>query len=205
MTVATQPSASYLSSMNLDGVTYYDKVEDLPEDPATLADDAYISGRVFAHLNDGMSVDSFRQMRARQAKAHRAGEARRPGDIPEPDEKIANFFVWKVSTFRTWYANKPGKGAGGGRRKGHKYAPAKLKPSSTLKLPHPCPHCSQRITPEDVQAQAQKEWEREQELEALKAQVAAQEREIRALREGEAIPEAVSAGVDEDRRPRELT
>lgn len=39
----------------------------------------------------------------------------RPGDFPPPDMRYGRSPVWKASTIKRWAANRPGRGAGGGR------------------------------------------------------------------------------------------
>ena len=39
----------------------------------------------------------------------------RPGDLPKPDDTYGRSPVWLPSTIEQWMANRPGRGAGGGR------------------------------------------------------------------------------------------
>lgn len=164
--------------MNLNGQMFINTPGELPEDLDALDDDTLISSAVFAHLA-GMKIESLRSMKTRSDK--RRATDPRPGDIPAAErQKIGNSPVWRLGVFRRWNANKPGHGAGGGRRPGFRPAPKKVD------LPADCPHCGQEITGRDIKAQEEKRAEQE-------------------LREGPAVPEALPSGVNEDRKARELT
>lgn len=39
------------------------------------------------------------------------------GDLPPPDRKFGRSPVWKPTTIESWRPRRPGRGAGGGRRK----------------------------------------------------------------------------------------
>lgn len=61
------------------------------------------------------TVRNYHQM----AERRRRDGTPRPGDLPPPDDHVGVHPVWRVSTIRKWHANRPGRGAGGGRpRKG---------------------------------------------------------------------------------------
>lgn len=52
---------------------------------------------------------------------HNHAEARRregnpkPGDLPPPDQRFGRSPAWLETTIDMWRANRPGRGAGGGR------------------------------------------------------------------------------------------
>ncbi|SIJ95668.1 hypothetical protein [Mycobacteroides abscessus] len=62
----------------------------------------------------GWSVKTARN-RHHDANTNRANNTEKPGDLPEPDHHIGNKPVWKPATIATFKANRPGRGAGGGR------------------------------------------------------------------------------------------
>ena len=135
--------------MNLDKVTVVMSPDDLPDDIDTLDDGVYITSAVFAHLmNDDKVVkpDSFQSMKSRAWKRHNT-PAQRPGDIPYTDTRLGRSPVWSMGVFREWKTHRPGQGTGGGRRKGFRPPPTRVR------LPHDCPHCGHGITGKDVQAQ----------------------------------------------------
>jgi hypothetical protein len=57
------------------------------------------------------TVRNYHQM----AERRRRDEESRPGDFPAPDDRIGRVPLWKASTVKRWIANRPGRGAFGGR------------------------------------------------------------------------------------------
>ena len=63
----------------------------------------------------GWTVDSTRTLHTRATRRRKEHDVR-PGDLPEPDEVFGRSPVWHKDTIDRWEANRPGRGAGGGRR-----------------------------------------------------------------------------------------
>jgi predicted DNA-binding transcriptional regulator AlpA len=49
------------------------------------------------------------------AEKRRRENQSRPGDFPPPDAQFGRSPVWSPETIDAWKANRPGRGAGGGR------------------------------------------------------------------------------------------
>lgn len=62
----------------------------------------------------GVGIDSMRVYHQRAARNRRDGTTK-PGDLPPPDETFGRSPVWASDTITTWIAERPGRGAGGGR------------------------------------------------------------------------------------------
>lgn len=62
----------------------------------------------------GVGIDSMRVYHQRAARNRRMNEPR-PGDLPKPDETFGRSPVWSAETVSEWIAQRPGRGAGGGR------------------------------------------------------------------------------------------
>lgn len=63
----------------------------------------------------GLAYTTVRNYHQAAARRRRANQVR-PGDFPPPDDHFGRSPVWKASTIRHWRSNRPGQGAGGGRR-----------------------------------------------------------------------------------------
>lgn len=73
----------------------------------------YLTLADIAHeINVG--IDSMRTYHQRASRNRRANTSR-PGDLPAPDETFGRSPVWNEETINEWIANRPGRGAGGGR------------------------------------------------------------------------------------------
>lgn len=64
----------------------------------------------------GIEYSSARTYHGR-AEIHRRKDTVRPGDMPPPAERFGNSPVWEPATIVQWHAQRPGKGAFGGRPK----------------------------------------------------------------------------------------
>jgi len=51
----------------------------------------------------------------RLAEKYKDASFIRPGDLPKPDDTFGRSPVWLPATIEQWMANRPGRGAGGGR------------------------------------------------------------------------------------------
>ena len=69
----------------------------------------------------GVGVESVRTYHKRATANRRKAErdddptAIRPGDLPAPDKVKGRTPMWLRSTYEEWKAQRPGRGAGGGR------------------------------------------------------------------------------------------
>lgn len=50
-----------------------------------------------------------------KAEAHRKAGTPQPGDLPEPDLRVAGHPAWKLEAIIRWERTRPGQGKGGGR------------------------------------------------------------------------------------------
>lgn len=51
------------------------------------------------------------------ATRNRRNDDVKPGDLPQPDLMIGRVPVWHATNIAVWIENRPGRGAGGGRKK----------------------------------------------------------------------------------------
>ncbi|KWT61845.1 hypothetical protein ADL21_11205 [Streptomyces albus subsp. albus] len=66
----------------------------------------------------GLAYDTVRFYH-NKAEARRREKAPKPGDFPPPDDTFGRSPVWREGTIDIWLANRPGRGAGGGRPRKH--------------------------------------------------------------------------------------
>jgi hypothetical protein len=65
----------------------------------------------------GVRPDTIRDYLGVARLRRQAGEER-PGDLPDPDARFGGSPVWRVETIERWVRSRPGRGVGGGRRRG---------------------------------------------------------------------------------------
>lgn len=75
----------------------------------------YLTLAEIAH-DIGVTVSSMRVYHQRALKNRRDNNPR-PGDLPEPDATFARTPAWKRETIDDWKLRRPGRGAGGGRKR----------------------------------------------------------------------------------------
>lgn len=62
----------------------------------------------------GLTYSTVQGYHTLAARRRREG-ASRPGDLPEPDDRIGGHPVWFAETIARWESERPGQGKGGGR------------------------------------------------------------------------------------------
>lgn len=157
-------ATDYSAYMNLDGIIILQDSAELPADPADIAPEALINIDVWAALQ-GVKKTTVEANRSRH-NARRGTPEARAGDMPEQDTVLGRAPFWRMSTYRTWEAGKPGKGAGAGRPKGTggTYSP---RAPRTLQLPGTCPHCEETVRRRDLPEDAKVRSRRSLKLPAL--------------------------------------
>lgn len=150
--------------MNLDGIILLQSADEVPANRDEIPGEALINIDVWAFLQ-GVSKATAQQNRSRH-NARRGTPEARAGDMPPEDKTIGRSPFWLMASYRTWDANKPGKGAGAGRPKGTggKYPP---RAPRTLQLPGACPHCGTTVRRKDLPEGAKIRSRRSLELPAL--------------------------------------
>ncbi|MCW2898656.1 MAG: hypothetical protein JWO67_921, partial [Streptosporangiaceae bacterium] len=144
----------------------------IPDDRATIADDTYIGTDVWAALQGVKRTTVHTQVKRAADMRRQAGEldeqaaakgvktadrkamraeaealrAKADRTMPFRDERVGQSPLWLMSTHRTFMANRPGVGSGGGRP-----PTGRARRVRTARLPIVCPcGCGYTITETDV-------------------------------------------------------
>jgi len=139
------------------GMGVLNDLADIPADRARIADTDLITPVVWAALQ-GVELSTFYSMNAR-SRAHRRHDAEHPdakrqvvpGDIPPEDETAGQTPMWYMSTYRAWWAQRPGQASARGKA-GAQGSRGGRGPGRQVRLPIECPHCHTEITGEELDA-----------------------------------------------------
>jgi hypothetical protein len=129
-------------------VSLWTDPEKVPADRSVVPDTDVITIDVWARLQ-GVSKVTAQSNLSKSNKRREAGEPR-PGDMPEPDDRVGQTPVYLMGTYRAWEAARPGRSGGttGTGSRGGQGA------GKRVRLPLECPHCHHQVTEADLEALA---------------------------------------------------